>query len=107
MTSEEGRQVNVKGWEVSGILGAVEKGITGLPTLDPFDDIDPLSDSPSIIMENQTNETTALDSEYRMMYVSEPSFDDDESEEESNWVDRDGNCFDLFEGEESESEEED
>ena len=104
MTSEEGRQVNVKGWEVSGILGAVEKGITGL---DPFDDIDPLSDSPSIIMENQTNETTALDSEYRMMYVSEPSFDDDESEEESNWVDRDGNCFDLFEGEESESEEED
>ena len=58
-------------------------------------------------LENQTNETTALDSEYQMMYVSEPSFDDDESEEESNLVDRDGNCFDLFEGEESESEEED
>ena len=53
-------------------------------------------------MENQTNEATTPDSEYRMMYVSEPSFDDDKSEEESNWADRDGNCFDLFEGEESE-----
>ena len=42
MTSDEGRKVCLKGWEVSGIKAAVEKGLSKLPCLDPFSDIDPM-----------------------------------------------------------------
>ena len=42
MTSYEGRDVRLKGSKVAGILDAAEKGLDGLPNLDPFHDIDPL-----------------------------------------------------------------
>ena len=42
MTSSEGRKVCLKGWEVSGIKAAVEQGLSTLPYLDPFSDIDPI-----------------------------------------------------------------
>ena len=35
MMSAEGKEVCPKGWEVSGIKGAVELGVTKLPNLDP------------------------------------------------------------------------
>ena len=42
MTSNEGKQVCLKGWQVAGIKNAVAKGMSGLPSLDPFNDIDPM-----------------------------------------------------------------
>ena len=63
MTSAEGKKVNMKGWEVAGISGAVKEGIAGLPSLDPFDDIDPLSSPPMVI----ENETSPLDKEHQNM----------------------------------------
>ena len=45
MTNEEGRKVCLKGWQVAGIQGAVEKGSAGLPNLDPFKEIDPITES--------------------------------------------------------------
>ena len=42
MMSAEGKEVCLKGWEVSGIKGVIELGATTLPNLDPFDDIDPM-----------------------------------------------------------------
>ena len=42
MTPAEGKEVCLKRWEVSGITGAVELGVTKLPNFDPFDDIDPM-----------------------------------------------------------------
>ena len=39
-TSDEGRKVCLKGWEVSGINAAVEQGLSKLPCLDLFSDID-------------------------------------------------------------------
>ena len=41
-TSDEGRKVCLKGWEVSGIKAAVKQGLSKLPCLDPFSDIDPM-----------------------------------------------------------------
>ena len=32
----------LKGWQVAGIKEAVAKGMSGLPNLDPFNDIDPM-----------------------------------------------------------------
>ena len=40
MTWDEGRKVCLKEWEVSGIKVAVEQGLSKLPYLDPFSDID-------------------------------------------------------------------
>lgn len=36
MTSADGKQICLKGWKVAGIKEAVEKGLSGLPSLDPF-----------------------------------------------------------------------
>ena len=72
MTSQEGKKVIMKGWEVAGISGAVEKGIAGLPSLDPFDDIDPLSTTPFVI-KSEINEFISVASEQQNMYVFESS----------------------------------
>ena len=45
MTEEDGRKVSMKGWEVAGIKEAVQKGLAGLPNLEPFSDIDPITRS--------------------------------------------------------------
>ena len=66
MTSQERKKVIMKGWEVAGISGAVEKGITGLPSLDPFYDIDPLSTT-SFVIESEINESIPVASEQQSM----------------------------------------
>ena len=45
MTEEDGRKICMKGWEVAGIKEAVEKGLAGLPNLDPFNDIHHITES--------------------------------------------------------------
>ena len=44
-TSSKRRSVCLKGWKVSGILGAVQKGLNEMPSLDPFNHIDLLFDN--------------------------------------------------------------
>ena len=98
MTSPAGKAVSLKGWEVAGITDAVKKGTSGLPSLDPFHDIDPLSFIP-VAIEEDNSET--INGEQREMYLSEESMDVDDSDDEE-WVDRDGNAFDAFEIDEEE-----
>ena len=38
----DGREVCLKGWKVSGIKQAVQMGLSNLPQVDPFEDIDPM-----------------------------------------------------------------
>ena len=45
MVEEDGRKVCMKGWEKAGIKEAVQKGMAGLPNLDPFNDTDPITES--------------------------------------------------------------
>ena len=97
MTSLAGKAVSLKGWQVAGITDAVKKGTSGLPSLDPFHDIDPLSFKP-VAIEEDNSET--INGEQREMYLSEENMDVDDSDEE--WVDRDGNAFDAFEIDEEE-----
>ena len=47
MTSPDGQAVSLKGWKVAGVREAVQKGLNGLPSLDPFHGIDPLSFTPN------------------------------------------------------------
>ena len=99
MTPPAGQAVSLKGWKVAGITEAVEKGSTGLPSLDPFHDIDPLSFTPNVDEDNdfQTayDDDDDDDEEQRSMYICEAGVEDDSDDDE--WVDADGNAFDLFE----------
>ena len=52
MTSPDGKAVSLKVWEVAGITDAVKKATSGLPSLDPFHNIDPLSFIPVAIEED-------------------------------------------------------
>ena len=47
MTSPDGQAVLLKWWKVAGITEAVQKGLNGLLSLDPFHDIYPLSFTPN------------------------------------------------------------
>ena len=85
---------------LAGKTDAVKKGTFGLPFLDPFHDIDPLSFIP-VAIEEDNSET--INGEQREMYLSEESMDVDDSDDEE-WVDRDGNAFDAFEIDEEEEE---
>ena len=93
MTSPTGKAVSLKGWEVAGITDAVKNGTSGLPSLDPFHDIDPLSFIPVAIAEDNSE---TISGEQREMYLSEESMGVDDSED-VEWVDRYGNAFDAFE----------
>ena len=49
VTSSAGRDVSMKGWEKIGIYNAIVKGINGLPSLNPFKDIDPLFENENLM----------------------------------------------------------
>ena len=98
MTLPGGRAVSLKGWEVAGITEAVGNGISGLPPLDPFHDIDSLSFTPVATEENNLE---IVNREQREIYLSEESMGVDNSNGEE-CVDRDGNAFDLIEIDEEE-----
>ena len=83
MTSTEGKEVCLKGWNVSGTKGAVELGVTKLPNIDKFDDIDPM-------LEEDCNDIPVIDSSAILRAVSyipsdhEIGSGDDDDEE---WID--------------------
>ena len=58
MTSPDGQAVSLKGWGVAGITEAVQKDLNGLPSLDLFHDIDPLSFTPNA--EENTSKMTMM-----------------------------------------------
>ena len=92
MTSAERKEIYLKGWEVSGIKGAAELGVTKLLNLEPFDDIDPM-------LEEDCNEIPVTDSSAILQAVSyipsdheigsgdDDDDDDEEEEEDEEWID--------------------
>ena len=42
MTSNRGEKVTLSGWQKSGIADAINLGLSNLPQIDLFNDIDPL-----------------------------------------------------------------
>ena len=64
--------------------------------MDPFHDTDPLSFTP---VATEENDLETVNREQREMYLSEESMGVDDSDDEE-WVDGDGNAFDLIENDE-------
>lgn len=97
MTTDVGRDVCLKGWQVAGIKSAVESGLSSLPVLDPFEEIDPMEGV------NTELQTAALhDIQEGVKYVSQTANDNDDNSDEE-WIDPnnpdDGNIFDTFDDE--------
>ena len=105
MNSPEGKVVIASGWRKSGILDAVEMGLSKLPVLDPFNDICPLVDV-SLPKETLSLFPQELES-YRTKITDDIDDDesewevDDEAEEDTRTDDDDDenddrNAFDIY-----------
>ena len=87
MTSEEGRKVSLKGWEVFGILVAVQKGLAGLPNLEPFDEIDPLPSSvASVTLQAEAMSTHKKCANY---FLNKASNGCDSNDSDDEWIGKD------------------
>ena len=98
MTNEIGRKVCLKGWEVSGIQGAVDKGMAGLPNLDPFEEID--LKATDLQLNTASIETIRESSKY--LNNSPGCYDTDSDEEwveENEEIEAERNIFDQFDDE--------
>ena len=103
MTSDEGRNVCLKAWEVSGIKKAVDQGLSKLPSLDPFAHIDAMVNAP-VEFENPIEPHLIQESS---KYINEEFTDDAESDgeyiEESEEATDDNESFDDESSSESEA----
>ena len=86
----EGKKVCLKGWKVCGIKGAVKLGVTKLPNLGLFDDIDPM-------LEKYCNDIPVIDSSVILRAVSYIPSDHEigGSDDDEEWIDEqnEGNVF--------------
>ena len=100
MTSEKGRKVIENGWKAAGILEAIIKGTSGLEPLDPFAMIDPLDESSTPELCEQSLRTTDPNENF----IS-PRQDEDSEDDYEEMNDSDGepvrNIFEILNDEEA------
>ena len=94
MASPDGQAVSLKVRKVAGITEALQKGLNDLPSLDPFHDIGPLSFTPNAEDNTFQNDHDEEDEEQWLIYIHKGEEEDTDEEE---WVDADGDAFNLFE----------
>ena len=81
MPSERGIEIIESGWRASGILDALRKGSSALPSIDPFVDIGPMLPAP---MSDDDAPNVGAVGEYIDGKLSEDDSDDDNDEDEYN-----------------------
>ena len=87
MTTATGRDICLKGWERSGILQAIENGVSDISSLDPFFEIDPIEDE--TIQQKVTSFNGSIDKAYIADHY-------EHNDSDSEWEDDDGNIFNVF-----------
>ena len=93
----------MRGWEVSGIKAAVEQGLSKLPCLDPFSDIDPMVENDSDIQTINARVISEVSKYVSECECNEEIGNDSDCEEgidENQQDDDQRNEFDLFDEEE-------
>ena len=95
LTSEAGRKIIASGWQSAGITSAISKGVQGLPTLDPFDTIDPLVNHADESDNNLPNMNSDEINFFINLRGEEEDSSDDEWEMEDTGV-KIRNAFDMF-----------
>ena len=99
MTTEEGKAVIKAGWVASGIADAIEIGVANLPSIDPFNVIDPLIELTCAEhnMEEALNQQRIDKIELEKSLMEKEENEDDEDDDEYVFENR--NVFELFEDE--------
>ena len=103
MTSDKSRKVCLKRWEVSGIKAAAEQGLSKLPCLYRFSDMDPMVENDcdmQSINARVISEASKYVSEYECDEGTENNSDCEEWIDENQQDDDQRNVFDLFHDEE-------
>ena len=99
MTTEEGNAVIKAGWGAAGIADAIEIGVANLPSLDPFNVIDPLIEltCSEHNMQEALNQQRMDQIELEKSLMEKEGNEDDEGDDE--YVLENRNAFELFEDE--------
>ena len=104
MTSIKGIDIIKSGWRAAGITDAINLGLQNLPSIDPFDDIDPML-NPIVDIADQNNQVIKAVAnltvdELTLVVSNEPTSDNDS--DDSDWEDpanEERGAFDIFEEE--------
>ena len=94
MTTEKGRDVIENGWRAAGITDALIKGSKDLPSIDPFEQIDPMLD---LNLRNPNEEILAaceLSAELLELHIDRKDMITSDSSD-SEWEDCDILCSEL------------
>lgn len=95
MSTEAGKIVVINGWKRAGIYDSVSMGSNGLPSLDPFNDLNPLLPECRSFSEN-TSLSSLFPIELECFKNKPVADEEDETESGSEWEEDDGNAFDAF-----------
>ena len=101
LTSSKGGVISKNGWKRAGIIEAIEKVLSELPPLDPFQSIDSVVDQADLFLTQDTTSIySSLDSDQLQGYTGMIC----ESEGEGEWEhpEFERNVFELFEDDEDE-----
>ena len=95
ITSEKGSKIIINGWKRSGIYDAVKNGSSSLPSIDPFNEIDPL------VVTEKSNETDVTINQSSSLTESFVNDRYDEESDCSDWenendIDFERSAFDTF-----------
>ena len=95
ITSEKGSEIIINGWKRSGIYDAVKNGSSSLPSIDPFNEIDPL------VVTEKSNETDVTINQSSSLTESFVNDRYDEESDCSDWenendIDFERSAFDTF-----------
>ena len=98
LSTAHGKDIIIKGWKQSGIFDAINLGSAGLPSLDPFQDVDLLDslDSFSLFDTPLSATNYEYDGDSSTKEISEEVESDDSERDEVDFDYGDGNAFDNF-----------
>ena len=100
MTTPELKKIIESGWLSLVVGDAVHLGLNKLPSIDPFDDIAPMTDTAGLTISLASSAFWLLNEEESVGYCREESPDDDDDEEDDeHWESmdiQDCGAFDIF-----------
>ena len=105
MTSDKGIPIIKSGWRAAGITDAINLGLENLPSIDPFEEIDPMVDSSASIIDRDNQQLMAvanLNADELSILNPSNSKEVASSDDESEWEDpeqKERGAFDLFDEE--------
>ena len=105
MTSGKGVEIVKSGWRASGIEDVVSLGLEKLPSIDPFDELDPMiADNQNLVQSNFLRMTAIAcltEEQLTILGLRSDNGSDQSDDDESEWVSQsqERSAFDIFEDE--------